>query len=85
VQKRQILDICVPADFDFVDIAADHDAGPDTGIITDGDAADHLRGRINVDLLAGLGRERFHKSEYRISKFEESTKFKKAILKIFRI
>src|SRR6185312_12478784 len=53
VDDGAVLDVGARADADEVDVAADHDAGPQGDVVAEHDVADERGGRIDVDALAG--------------------------------
>ena len=56
MNKREVLNVGVFSDSDFLDIAAKDDAGPDAGKITDRNPPDDVSGRIDINFFSGFGR-----------------------------
>jgi hypothetical protein len=55
VTYRTVLNVCVAADADVMDITANDAVVPNAGVITDNNVSDDLRALGNVDALTDLG------------------------------
>ena len=57
MQHAEILHIGTGTDTDMVDVAADHNAGPDRGVIAEHDVADDSRRGMDIDVLPQAGND----------------------------